>query len=76
MTGQIEEFYRQYYDRLLLTARTLLGNDAEAYDIVSDVFTDLLTNGKTLDSQQAENYLIVSVRNKCLNLLERRQVTY
>ena len=74
MTGQIEEFYRQYYDKLLLTARTLLGNDAEAYDIVSDVFTDLLTNGKTLDSQQAENYLIVSVRNKCLNLLEHRQV--
>ena len=74
MTNQIEEFYRQHYDRMLLTARTLLGNDTEAYDIVSDVFTDLLASGKMLDREQAENYLIVSVRNKCLNLLEHRQV--
>ena len=74
MTNQIEEFYKLYYDRMLLTARSLLGNDTEAYDVVSDVFTDLLASGKMLDSKQAENYLIVSVRNKCLNLLEHRQV--
>ena len=54
---------------MLLTARNLVGNADEAYDVVSDVFAELLVKGKTLDERQAENYLLVCVRNKCLNLL-------
>ena len=59
---------------MLTTARTLLGNDDEARDVVSDVFAELLAKGKTLDEGQAKNYLTVCVRNKCLNLLEHRRV--
>lgn len=73
-TNQIETLYKRHRDRLLLTARTLLGNDEEASDVVSDVFTELLVKGKNLDDHQAESYLQVSVRNKCLNLLEHRRV--
>lgn len=72
-TAQIEALYRRHHDRMLLTARTLLSNADEAYDVVSDVFAELLVKGKTLDEQQAESYLQVSVRNKCLNLLEHRR---
>lgn len=72
-TDQIGNLYHQHHDRMLLTARNLLGNADEAYDVVSDVFAELLVKGKTLDERQAENYLLVCVRNKCLNLLEHRR---
>lgn len=70
----IEALYKEYYERMLLTARTLLGNGEEARDVVSDVFAELLARGKTLDGEQAEHYLQVSVRHRCLNLLDHRRV--
>lgn len=74
MTTQIEALYKSHYDRMLLTARTLLGNDEEARDAVSDVFAELLTSERSLRPEQAESYLLVSVRNRCRNLLEHRRV--
>lgn len=71
---QVEVLFKRYHDRLLTTARKLLGNDDEARDVVSDVFAELLAKGKNLDGHQAESYLQVCVRNKCLNLLEHRHV--
>ena len=60
---QIEALYKRYHDRLLTIARTLLGNDDEARDVVSDVFVELLAKGKTRDEGQARIYLTVCVRN-------------
>ena len=45
MRAQIEALYKRHYNHMLLTARTLLGNDEEARDAVSDVFTELLAIG-------------------------------
>jgi len=70
----IEALFRQHYRRMLLTARTLLTNEEEARDVVSDVFTELMESGKMLDSERAENYLMVSVRNKCLNNMKHQKV--
>ncbi len=70
----IEALYRQHYERMLLTARALLHDDEEARDVVSDVFAELLQKGKELNGQQDENYLMVCVRNKCLNQLEHRRI--
>lgn len=72
--ADIESLYEQHYQRMLLTARTLLHDEEEARDIVSDVFTELLSKGKELNEPQAENYLIVCVRNKCMNLLKHQRV--
>ena len=74
MATQIEKLYRRHYDRMLLTARTLLGNDEEARDVVGDVFAELLTTARQLRDEQAESYLLVSVRNRCMNLLEHRRI--
>ena len=71
---QIETLYKQHYDDLLLAARRLLGNEEEARDAVSDVFTELLASGRPLREEQAGSYLLVSVRNRCLNLLDHRRV--
>ena len=74
MSTQIERLYSRHYDRMLLTARTLLDNEEDARDVVSDVFTELLASGKELDELRAESYLLVSLRNRCMNLLEHRQI--
>lgn len=71
---QIEALYKRHHDRMLTIARTLLGNEDEARDVVSDVFAELLAKGKTPDEEQARNYLTVCVRNKCLNLLEHKRI--
>lgn len=71
---QIEALYKQHYDSLLLAARKLLGNEEEARDAVSDVFAELLASGRPLREEQAASYLLVCVRNRCLNLLEHRRV--
>ena len=71
---QIEALYKRHHDRMLTIARTLLGNEDEARDVVSDVFAELLAKGKTPDEGQARNYLTVCVRNKCLNLLEHERI--
>jgi len=73
-TDQIDSLYRQHHERMVLTARTLLGNGDEARDVVNDVFADLLVRNKPLDDAQAESYLMVSVRNRCLNLIEHQRV--
>ncbi len=74
MTTQIEALYKRHYNHMLLTARTLLGNDEEARDAVSDVFTELLASGHPLRPELAESYLLVSVRNRCMNMLAHRRV--
>ncbi len=70
----IEALFRRHYGRMLLTARTLLRNPEEARDVVSDVFAELLESDRRLDPERTESYLLVSVRNKCLNLVKHRMI--
>ena len=70
----IETLFRRHYERMFLTARTLLRNPEEARDVVSDVFAELMESRQTLDMTRVESYLLVSVRNKCLNMVSRRMV--
>ena len=68
----IETLFRRHYERMFLTARTLLRNPEEARDVVGDVFAELMESRRTLDMARVESYLLVSVRNKCLNLVKRQ----
>ena len=52
--ADIESLYEQHYQRMLLTARTLLHDEEEARDIVSDIFTELLSKGKELNDERIE----------------------
>lgn len=70
----IEMMFRRHYERMYCQARYILGDDDESQDVVSDVFTDILT-GKTIimpDNEAA--YLLRCVRNRCLNLIEHKSV--
>jgi RNA polymerase sigma-70 factor (ECF subfamily) len=70
----IESLFRRHYGRMLLTARTLLRDQEAARDVVSDVFAELLESSRQLDKERIESYLLVCVRNKCLNLVKHRMI--
>ncbi len=65
----IERLFRQHYLRMYQLARVLLKDDAASKDVVSEVFADVLGEKVVLRTDSTESYLLVCVRNKCLNLL-------
>ena len=50
----IETLFRRYYERMFLTARTLLRDPEEARDVVSDVFAELMESRQALDMKRVE----------------------
>ena len=70
---EFETIFRRHYDGMFRLARKMLGNDAESKDVVSDVFAHLLNSGKELQPDTIQSLLLTSVRNRCVNLLVRKQ---
>lgn len=70
----IESLFKTYYARMYRLAFSFLFDEAESKDIVSDVFASLLSDRMALMPEKAEGYLMVSVRNRCRNVLEHKQV--
>ena len=69
---EIEILFRQHYAQMTRQARMLLYDDEEARDIVSEVFATLIKTD--ILPKNIESYLMASVRNRCLNLLEHKDV--
>lgn len=69
---EIEWLFRQHYVQLTRLARSLLYDAEEARDVVSEVFATLL--GADIAPRNVEGYLSMSVRNRCMNLLEHKSV--
>ncbi|MCR5242925.1 MAG: sigma-70 family RNA polymerase sigma factor [Prevotella sp.] len=72
---EFETIFRHHYDGMFRLARKMLGDDAESKDVVSDVFAHLLDSGKDLRADTLQSYLLTSVRNRCINLLVKKQRT-
>ena len=68
----LEGLFRQHYGKMIHLARTLLGDDAEAQDVVQEVFARLLENDYLVTRHKTEAYLMGAVRNRCLNLIRRK----
>ena len=64
--------FQQHYGQMIRLARRMLYDDEESRDVVSEVFATLMK----LDilPKNIEGYLMASVRNRCLNLLEHKDV--
>ena len=71
---EIEKLFMAHYAQMYRLAVTILYDDAESKDVVSEVFARLLSSRVTLKADTAEWYLLTAVRNQCRNLLEHRQV--
>lgn len=70
----LEGLFRQHYGKMIHLARTLLHDDAEAQDVVQDVFARLLENDYQMTGSKTEAYLMSAVRNHCLNLIRNMQI--
>ena len=70
----IELLYKDCCQRMLTVAQRMLKDDDEASDTVSDVFARLADGSLTLPEERPENYLLVTVRNLCLDRIHRMTI--
>ena len=70
--NEIEQLFRQHYAQMAKLARTMLYDDEEARDVVSEVFAALIRSD--IVPVNIKNYLLASVRNRCLSILEHKSV--
>ena len=69
---EIEILFRQHYGQMIRQAKRMLYDDEESRDVVSEVFVTLIKTD--ILPKNIESYLMASVRNRCLNLLEHKDV--
>jgi len=68
----MDAIYRRHYDEMVALATSLLRDAEEAKDVVGDVFETLMHSQQELDMNHVESFLLVSVRNTCLNRIRHR----
>ena len=66
--------FRQHYEKMYNLARSILSDDDESKDVVSEVFTTILAYDVVLMPESEEGFLMRSVRNRCLNLIAHKSV--
>ena len=76
---EIEILFRQHYSQMIRLAKRMLYDDEDSRDVVSEVFATLIkttvsTSRPDILPKNMEGYLMASVRNRCLNLLEHKDV--
>ena len=69
---EIEQLFRQHYAQMTKLARTMLYDDEEARDVVSEVLAALIRTD--IVPVNIKSYLLTSVRNRCLSILEHKSV--
>ncbi len=65
----IQRLFKQHYAKMYRVARTILYDEQESEDVVSDIFESLLRRQIVLTADTEECYLLTSVRNMCLKRL-------
>ncbi len=71
---EIETLFRQHYAAMYRLARTILYDADESKDVVSDVFVRLLHSNPSVQPDKMESYLMMAVRNRCLDVLSHKSV--
>lgn len=70
-----ELLFRFYYPGLVVFAKQIVLDDAEADEIVQDFFVQIWTGRKNIKkSSSLKNYFFVSVKNRAFNFLKKKQV--
>lgn len=70
----IERMFRQHYEKMYNLARSILSDDEESKDVVSEIFTTILADDVVLMPESEEGFLMRSVRNRCFNLIAHKGV--
>ena len=67
----IEQLFRRNYSDMIHLARVLLAGDGEAEDVVQDVFLRVANSDIP---PKNDSYLLIAVRNACLNRIRQMQL--
>ena len=70
----VESLFKTHYVQMYHLALTLLFDEAESKDVVSEVFASLLSGSTIVRTDNAQAFLLASVRHRCLNVLQHKQV--
>lgn len=70
---RIQRLFKQHYAKMLRVARTILYDEQESKDVVSDIFEGLLRGQTVLMPDTEERYLLTSVRNQCLKRIRHQE---
>ena len=70
----IQRLFRQHYAKMYRVARTILYDEQESEDVVSDIFESLLLGQTVFMPDTEECYLLTSVRNQCFKRLRHEDV--
>ena len=68
---ELEIIFRQNYSEMIHLARVLLGDDGEAEDVVQDIFLRIAASDIP---PKNDSYLLIAVRNACLNKIRQMQL--
>ncbi len=71
---EIKELFLRHYAGMYRVARTILYDEQESKDVVSDIFERLLRGQITISPETTERYLLTSVRNQCIKRLNHNEV--
>ncbi len=69
---EVATLFRQYYGRMYGMAVSILYDEQESKDVVSDIFARLLTSDTVLLPDTIEHYLLTSVRNSCIKRIAQK----
>jgi RNA polymerase sigma-70 factor (ECF subfamily) len=71
---ELKTLYEQYNADLFRLAKIMLYDESESQDVVSDVFAWLAENNPSLRSDSVRSYLMTSVRNRCVNIINQKKL--
>ena len=72
----IQRLFKQHYAKMYRGARTILYDEQESEDVVSDIFESLLRRQIVLTADTEECYLLTSVRNQCLKRIRHQEMRH
>ena len=73
-TSELEILFKTHYAAMFRLAMSLLYDEDESKDVVSDVFASLLGGGLAIRSDNASGFLLTCVRNSCINVIRHKQM--
>ena len=72
--SELEILFKTHYAAMFRLAMSLLYDEDESKDVVSDVFASLLDGGLAIRSDNARGFLLTCVRNSCINVIRHKQM--
>ena len=73
-TSELELLFKTHYAAMFRLAMSLLYDEDESKDVVSDVFASLLGGGLAIRSDNPRGFLLTCVRNSCINVIRHKQM--